>query len=244
MNILDELDDENLEQEQIQQTPVNKGPFIGVIIAILGVILLISCIFMKSSVTAEVEGVVSYASKQKVSGETRYQDLKIKYTYQGDAYETAVKVAGGDYSKYDEVTVRILSGPTDIAITKVSSQKGGIIFCGILFIGIGVLLFLNIIPYQKIEDKIKPLITQFSAPKDIIKKESDSGMLGGGLMSSVTDFIDKLPKKDRDNTKDDQEERIAKKKAKANKKQKDNSVYVSDNILDLYQDEDDENDDE
>lgn len=237
--------DEELEVENYQpQAPVNKGPFIGLIVAVIGLLLLISSFFMGSSVTSTINGEISYASKQKISGEVRYQEVKVKYEYQGSNYETALKIQNGKYSKYDAVSVKIIDGnPTNISITSVNSGRGPIIFCGILFLAIGILLFLNIIPYQKLEAKGMGMMRGFVKPN--IESGAEKEHKPNPMFDAVSDFLDKLPKKDRDNTKDDMEERISKRKqANSKQKEKNNQVYMSDNILDLYDDDEDEEDDD
>lgn len=234
------LDSEEIEQPQ-SFAPVNKGPFIGLVIAVIGIIILVSSIFISSGLTAKIDGTVSYASEMKHSstGEA-YQNVKVVYTYDGKEYETLTKTSGG-YKNHQEVKLTIVGGdPTNISLASVSSGKSGMIFCGILFIALGILLFLNIINFQSIEYKVMSLLSTFTKPASAFKEKTSSSSFSS-IIDQATDLLDKIPKKDRDNTKDDQEDRIKRRKQKEGKNKKQPSqIYTSDNILDMFDDDDEE----
>lgn len=233
-------------QEQINNTipvTVSKGPFYGLVLAIIGILFIISSFFIKPP-KLDMVGTVTYASTLKQSGKITYQQIKISFNYNSKAYETECKVTNQRYSKHDTVEFRIIGGdPTKITTDPGSSGKYIVLFFGLIFLVCGILLFLKIIPYEPIEafvEKLSGSIGGSVAKVRTMETKERKTTRSSSTLSSIGGFLDKLPKKDNDRTEDDMEERIKRRKEQGKTKKKTNSIYTSDNILDLYEDEEDE----
>lgn len=214
---------------------VNKGPFYGIVIMVIGLLFLISSFFIGSS-GAKYTGTVTYASALKQNEGKTYQQLKVKFEYNGKIYETACNAENGNYLKHDEISFKVINNdPTNISVGTSSSGKGGVRFFGILLLVIGILLFLNIISYEIIESFMEKLPMNLKVPKQ--NKESNKSL--STAPSALTGILNKVPKMNKNAEKDEQKAVQSQIKKKKTQKKKQKEEPTTGNLLDLYNDDED-----
>ncbi len=139
-----------------QTMPVNKGPLIGIIIAILGIVLIVTSLLGRKPPEPGIEATIRYAGPVKTINGGSYQTLTIAYSFEGNTYTPNINFPAAGYKQGQKIEVDV--NPVDpekatLHITKTPSNLP--IVGGVIFIILGVLLFLNIIKYQEIEQSIK-----------------------------------------------------------------------------------------
>ena len=135
------------------ENQVSKGPLIGIIIALIGIVLIISSFFGKETPEKGIEATIKYAGKAKLnsSDNIKYQNLTIVYSYEGKDYKANVKFKENNYKQGQKIEIKVnpnnIESPTLIE-TKEESSSG--LFFGFILLILGGLLFLNIINFDKI----------------------------------------------------------------------------------------------
>lgn len=139
-----------------QTAPVNKGPLIGIIIAIIGIVLIVTSLLERKPPEPGIEATIRYAGPAKTINGASYQTLTLAYNFEGNAYTANVKFPSAGYKQGQKIEVDVTSvNPEQPTLHIVKGPSNlGIVF-GIIFIILGVMLFLNIIQYQQIEQSIR-----------------------------------------------------------------------------------------
>jgi len=139
-----------------QTAPVNKGPLIGIIIAIIGIVLIVTSLLGRKPPEPGIEATIKYAGPSKNINGTSYQNLTLTYNFEGKGYKANVRFPSNGYRQGQTVEVDVNSlNPEQPTLHIVKEQSNlGMVF-GVILIILGVLLFLNIINFQQIEQSIR-----------------------------------------------------------------------------------------
>lgn len=144
--------------ETVNRPYQSKGPFIGIILFLVGILVLVITLVSNSvsgpsSTTLTAQVVYASNLKSNEGNTAKVQTIDVTYQYDGKDYKTGIKnIINGKYREYDEIKIDVnKNNPIDISIhgTKGNGFFSKII-CSIIFIAVGILLFLGIISFDNI----------------------------------------------------------------------------------------------
>lgn len=144
--------------ETVNRTYQSKGPFIGIILFLVGILVLVitlvsNSITGPSSTTLTAQVVYASNLKPNEDNTAKVQTIDVTYQYNGKDYKTGIKnIVNGKYKEYDEIKIDVnKNNPINISIH--GAKSNGFfskIICSIIFISVGILLFLGIISFDNI----------------------------------------------------------------------------------------------